>query len=110
MVDGALRQSAGVQQGDGHAACSFSVRDACVRWVVIPAGRFDEAFFRQRTQIAGEIIQKFVNYRVGLAVLGDSSRHTGASSALRDFVRECNRGQQTWFLSGAEELHERLKS
>ncbi|MFF8373151.1 DUF4180 domain-containing protein [Streptomyces lydicus] len=79
-------------------------------WVVIPAGRFDEAFFRQRTHIAGEIIQKFVNYRVGLAVIGDSSRHTGASSALRDFVRECNRGQQTWFLSDAEELHERLKS
>ncbi|MFI1885087.1 DUF4180 domain-containing protein [Streptomyces jumonjinensis] len=79
------------------------------RWVVIPAGRFDEGFFRLRTRIAGEIIQKFVNYRVGIAVIGDISRHTEDSSALRDFVRECNRGRQTWFLADTEEFHERLK-
>ncbi|MGW0551005.1 DUF4180 domain-containing protein [Streptomyces altiplanensis] len=79
------------------------------QWVVIPAGRFDEAFFRLRTRVAGEIIQKFVNYRVGVVVLGDISRHTASSSALRDFVRECNRGRQTWFLADVEELQERLK-
>ncbi|MBT2365890.1 DUF4180 domain-containing protein [Streptomyces sp. ISL-10] len=79
-----------------------------VQWVAIPAERFDEAFFRLRTRVAGDIIQKFVNYRVGLAVLGDISRHTAASSALQDFVRECNRGRQTWFLAGIEELRERL--
>lgn len=79
------------------------------QWVVIPAGRFDEAFFQLRTRVAGDIVQKFVNYRVGLVVLGDISRYTAASSALRDFVRECNRGRQTWFLADAEELGERLK-
>ncbi|MFF5703092.1 DUF4180 domain-containing protein [Streptomyces sp. NPDC012794] len=80
------------------------------RWVVVPAGRFDEAFFRLSTRIAGDIVQKFVNYRVGLVVLGDISRHTDTSTALRDFVRECNRGGQTWFLTDLEELRERLKS
>ncbi|MFE3940353.1 DUF4180 domain-containing protein [Streptomyces sp. NPDC059118] len=79
------------------------------RWVVVPAGRFDESFFRLGTRVAGDIIQKFVNYRMGIVVLGDISRHTEASSALRDFVRECNRGRQTWFLADAEELGERLK-
>ncbi|WP_151484453.1 DUF4180 domain-containing protein [Streptomyces albicerus] len=79
------------------------------RWVVIPAGRFDEAFFQLRTRVAGDILQKFVNYRVGVVVLGDISRHTAASSTLRDFVRECNRGRQTWFLADVEELGERLK-
>ncbi|MEU1626531.1 DUF4180 domain-containing protein [Streptomyces sp. NPDC020096] len=79
------------------------------QWVVIPAGRFDESFFQLRTRVAGEIVQKFVNYRVGLVVLGDISRHTAASAALRDFVRECNRGRQTWFLADAEDLRERLK-
>jgi hypothetical protein len=78
------------------------------RWVVIPAGRLDEAFFRLHTRVAGEIIQKFVNYRMGVAVVGDISRHIEGSSALRDFVRECNRGQQTWFLADMEELRERL--
>ncbi|MFG2502103.1 DUF4180 domain-containing protein [Streptomyces sp. NPDC048441] len=80
------------------------------RWVVIPAARLDAAFFRLSTRVAGDIIQKFVNYRMGLVVLGDISRHTEASSSLRDFVRECNRGTQTWFLADVEELRERLKS
>ncbi|MGW0365319.1 DUF4180 domain-containing protein [Streptomyces sp. NPDC002990] len=80
-----------------------------VQWVVIPAGRFDDAFFQLRTRVAGDIIQKFANYRVGIAVLGDITRHTAASSALQDFVRECNRGRQTWFLADAEELRERLE-
>ncbi|WP_030759866.1 DUF4180 domain-containing protein [Streptomyces sp. NRRL F-2664] len=77
-------------------------------WAVIPVERFDEAFFRLSTRIAGEIVQKFVQYRVGLVVLGDVSRHTAASTALRDFVRECNRGRQTWFLGDVGELGERL--
>lgn len=79
------------------------------RWAVVPAERFAEEFFRLRTRVAGGVIQKFAQYRVGLVVLGDISRHTEASSALRDFVRECNRGLQTWFLADVEELGERLK-
>ncbi|MFF6780123.1 DUF4180 domain-containing protein [Streptomyces sp. NPDC012510] len=78
-------------------------------WVAIPAERFDEAFFQLRTRLAGDIIQKFVQYRVGLAVIGDISRHTAASSALSDFVRECNRNRQTWFLPDIDALRERLK-
>ncbi|WP_326766895.1 DUF4180 domain-containing protein [Streptomyces sp. NBC_01591] len=80
------------------------------QWVVVPAGRFDEKFFRLSTRVAGDIIQKFVNYRMGMVILGDISRHTEASSALQDFVRECNRGRQTWFLADVEELGERLKN
>ncbi|MCC9704044.1 DUF4180 domain-containing protein [Streptomyces scabiei] len=78
-------------------------------WVAVPVERFDERFFRLSTRVAGDIIQKFVQYRVGLAVVGDISRHTEASSALRDFVRECNRNRQTWFLTDVDELRERLK-
>ncbi|MFC6062948.1 DUF4180 domain-containing protein [Streptomyces ochraceiscleroticus] len=80
------------------------------QWVVIPAERLDERFFQLRTRVAGEIVQKFVNYRTGLVVLGDISRHTEASSALQDFVRECNRGRQTWFLTDLDELHQRMKN
>ncbi|MEU9374270.1 DUF4180 domain-containing protein [Streptomyces sp. NPDC048255] len=78
------------------------------QWIAIPVERFDESFFRLRTRVAGDVVQKFVTYRVGLAVLGDISRHTKDSPALRDFVRECNRGRQTWFLADAAELHDRL--
>ncbi|MBM7439627.1 DUF4180 domain-containing protein [Streptomyces sp. HB132] len=79
------------------------------RWVVVPAERLGESFFRLETRVAGDIVQKFANYRLGLVVLGDVSRHTEGSSALRDFVRECNRGNQTWFVPDTEELGERLK-
>ncbi|MFF8814410.1 DUF4180 domain-containing protein [Streptomyces pactum] len=79
------------------------------RWVAVPAERFDEAFFRLSTRVAGDIVQKFVQYRTGLAVVGDISRHTAGSAALRDFVRECNRGRQTWFIADTDELRERLK-
>ncbi|MDT0310380.1 DUF4180 domain-containing protein [Streptomyces sp. DSM 44917] len=79
------------------------------RWVALPAGRLDEEFFRLRTGVAGGIAQKFAQYRMGLAVLGDIARHTAASEALRDFVRECNRGRQLWFVDGLPELEERLR-
>ncbi|MEV0600628.1 DUF4180 domain-containing protein [Streptomyces sp. NPDC050315] len=104
--------------GDGHViADERDVLDLIgnasyqgAQWVVIPAERLDERFFQLRTRVAGEIVQKFVNYRMGLVVLGDISRHTAASSALQDFVRECNRGHQTWFLTTLDELQQRLKN
>jgi hypothetical protein len=78
------------------------------RWVVVPVARFDEAFFRLRTRVAGDIVQKFAQYGVGLVVLGDISARAEASSALRDFVRECDRGRTTWFVRDEEELGKRL--
>ncbi|MEU0298268.1 DUF4180 domain-containing protein [Streptomyces sp. NPDC006175] len=79
------------------------------RWAVIPVGRLDESFFRLETRVAGDIVQKFVQYGVGLVVIGDVSHHVRESAALRDFVRECNRGTQTWFVADEDELRERLK-
>jgi hypothetical protein len=79
------------------------------RWAVVPVRRLDESFFRLETRVAGDIVQKFVQYGVGLVVLGDVSRFTEESSSLRDFVRECNRGTQTWFVADDDELRERLK-
>ncbi len=54
-----------------------------------------EDFFALRTGLAGEMLQKFVNYRVKLAVYGDFSRYT--SKPLRDFMGECNRGSHVFF-------------
>jgi len=76
--------------------------------VAIPVQRLAEDFFRLRTGLAGEAIQKFVNYRIRLAIVGDFSRFTAESSALRDFVHESNRGDHVWFVSDAAELRERL--
>ncbi|MFF6776660.1 DUF4180 domain-containing protein [Streptomyces sp. NPDC012637] len=77
-------------------------------WVAVPVERFSDDFFRLRTRVAGDIVQKFANYRLGLAVVGDISRHLEHGSALRDFVRESNRGTQLWFVPDTAALAERL--
>ena len=78
-------------------------------WLLIPVESLDDDFFRLKTRIAGGIIQKFVNYRRRVAIVGDISRFVEESDALRDFVYESNRGDQVWFLATAGEFDERLK-
>ncbi len=76
--------------------------------VAVPARRFDERFFALRTGVAGEVMQKFVNYRIRLAVVGDISAHVAASTALRDLVHESNRGRHIWFVADLDELDTHL--
>jgi hypothetical protein len=76
--------------------------------VAVPVVRFAPDFFSLRTGIAGEVVQKFVTYRLRLAVVGDIDAHLAASTALRDFVCEANRGGQTWFVADDAELAARL--
>lgn len=81
---------------------------AGVGWVAITTERLGEDFFMLSTRIAGDAIQKFVNYGIGLAVVGDISRHVAASTSLRDFVYESNRGGHVWFVASLDELEGRL--
>lgn len=76
--------------------------------IVIPVSRLAEEFFQLRTGQAGEILQKFVNYRMQVVILGDIAAHVAASKALHDFVYESNRGRHIWFLASREELAARL--
>lgn len=63
-------------------------------------------FFDLKTKLAGEILQKFSNYRVQLAIVGDFSKYT--SKSLRDFIYECNKYSQVCFVDSFEEAMERL--
>ena len=78
--------------------------------VVLPASRLGVDFFRLRTGLAGAITQKFANYRLRLAVVGDISAHLETGNALRDFVRESNQGRQLWFMDDLEAVRSRLAS
>jgi hypothetical protein len=60
-----------------------------------------ESFFVLSTGIAGEILQKFVNYHVKLAIIGDFSSYT--SKPLRDFIYECNNGSHVFFAASEDE-------
>lgn len=52
-------------------------------------------FFVLSTCLAGEILQKFINYGVRFAVYGDFSEYT--SKPLRDFMYESNKGKDFYF-------------
>lgn len=58
-------------------------------------------FFDLKTKLAGEILQKFSNYRMSLAIVGDFSKY--ASKSLRDFIYESNKGGRIRFVNSLEE-------
>jgi len=79
-------------------------------WIALPVERLGADFFRLETRIAGEIVQKFVGYRLRVAIVGDISLYMAESPALRAWVRESNRGNQIWFVASIEELGQRLNA
>ncbi|PYC69673.1 DUF4180 domain-containing protein [Micromonospora arborensis] len=78
--------------------------------VAVPANRLDERFFSLGTRFAGDVMQKFVNYRLRLAVVGDISAQLAESSALRALVQESNQGGHIWFLPDLDALDARLRA
>ena len=79
-----------------------------VELVAIPVGLLAEDFFWLSSGLAGAVLQKFQNYRFRVAILGDISRFTAESPALRDFVYESNRRAQTLFLADRAAREARL--
>jgi hypothetical protein len=77
--------------------------------VVFAVEQLAPTFFDLRTGLAGAILQKFQNYGLRVAILGDVSAHIAASQALADFVRETTRRGEVLFLADAEELERRLR-
>ncbi len=74
--------------------------------MIINESSLNKDFFDLKTRFAGEILQKFSNYRVQLAITGNFSKYPGKS--LRDFIRECNRGNQIFFVASIPEALNRL--
>jgi hypothetical protein len=78
--------------------------------VVLPVARLPEGFLTLRSGIAGAAIQKFVNYKVRIAIIGRIDAELAGSNALQSFVLEANRGTTCWFLDTMEEFEARLSA
>jgi hypothetical protein len=76
--------------------------------IVLDKAAICEEFFDLKTKLAGEILQKFTNYQVKLAIVGDFSGYT--SKSLKDFIYESNHGRKVFFLSTEEEAVAKLAS
>lgn len=82
----------GVLYGTGHDT------------VAIPVARLSPDFFRLGTGLAGAALQKFTNYQLRVAIVGDISAYAERSAPLRDFVRESNRRGLVRFVASEAEL------
>ena len=69
--------------------------------IILHKEQLDESFFRLSSGLAGEILQKFVNYQMRLAIVGDFSHYT--SKPLKDFIYESNQGSHVGFWPTEEE-------
>ena len=76
--------------------------------VVLPVERLAEDFLWLSSGLAGAALQKFQNYGLRVAILGDISRFTAESPSLRDFVYESNKRGQVLFLADRAALAARL--
>jgi hypothetical protein len=74
--------------------------------IIIHERNLHKDFFILSTKIAGDILQKFSNYRVQLAIVCDLSKFSGKS--LLDFIRESNRGNLVFFTDNAETAYLKL--
>jgi hypothetical protein len=64
------------------------------------------AFFDLKTKMAGEILQKFSNHRISLAIVGDFDKYE--SNSIKDFIRESNKLGHINFVSSKEEAINKL--
>lgn len=60
------------------------------------------AFFDLKNRLAGEILQKFSNYRMRLVIVGDFTKYE--SKSLKDFIFESNKGTTVNFVSSVTEV------
>lgn len=65
-----------------------------------------EEFFRLSSGIAGDVLQKFINYHTKLAIIGDLSKYT--SKPLHDFIYESNKGNNIFFVDNLDQAVEKL--
>lgn len=80
--------------------------EAGTKNIVIDKKLVAEDFFILSTGLAGEILQKFINYGGRIAIYGDYSRYT--SKPLKDFIYESNKGKDVFFASSEDEAVDML--
>jgi hypothetical protein len=87
---------------DLMANCRYQGADK----IVLKEKNIVDDFFDLKSGVAGEILQKFSNYKCQLAIIGDFSKFQ--SKSLKDFIFESNKIGRICFVSSAEEAKKYL--
>ena len=94
---------------DAQSALDLLMRakyEAGTKNIIIDKRLVAEDFFRLSTGLAGEVLQKLINYGGRIAIYGDYSHYT--SKPLRDFIYESNQGRDIFFPATETEAVELL--
>lgn len=74
--------------------------------IIIRISNLHADFFRLKTGLAGDILQKFSTYGVKLAIIGDFSNYK--SKSFQDFIRESNKGNLIFYIDNMDSALMRL--
>lgn len=74
--------------------------EAGTKNIAISKNLITDNFFILSCGLAGEILQKFVNYQFRVAIYGDFTKYT--SKPLKDFIYESNKGHDIFFVDSLE--------
>ena len=80
--------------------------DVGTKNIVISKKLIAEDFFILSSGLAGEVLQKYINYGGRIAIYGDYSHYT--SKPLHDFIYESNKGKDVFFVRTQEEAVDML--
>ena len=80
--------------------------DAGTKLLAVSKELICDEFFILSSGVAGEILQKYINYEGKMAIYGDFSVYT--SKPLHDFIYESNNGHDFFFVPTEEEAVNKL--
>ncbi len=80
--------------------------DVGTKNIAISKKLINEDFFILSSGLAGDILQKYINYGGRIAIYGDYSHYT--SKPLHDFICESNKGRDVFFAATEDEAVECL--
>jgi len=79
-----------------------------IKNIAISKNLIIDNFFLLSSGIAGEILQKFINYQFRIAIYGDYTKYT--SKPLKDFIYESNNGRDIFFVESLDKAVEKLSN
>lgn len=80
--------------------------EANTKNIAIDKNLITEDFFILSSGLAGEILQKYINYGGRIAIYGEYSHYT--SKPLHDFIYESNQGHDVFFTATEEDAIQAL--
>lgn len=107
---GIVQQRHVEQRGVAALVLIALAREYQANWIALDATALHEDFYRLESGLAGDVVQKPINYGLNLCIIGNIDTWLAHGNALSAFVRKSNRGQSVWFVASEAALLLKLEA